>query len=114
MRVMITQNVDKSLGVVNGQIAKVIQNNATIFLRLTNNKTVAIHKIHNPHEHAFYPISPSYDLTISKCQGQTLTKTLIYIDTKHMDRAITYVALSRVKKLQDIKLIVPLTRKHFL
>ena len=46
MRVIITQNRDKKYGVINGQGREVINfQNKTVFLRLPNQRVVAIHLV---------------------------------------------------------------------
>ena len=47
-------------------------------------------------------------MTILKCQGLTLTKAWIDLGSSERTRGITYVALSRVKKIQDL-VIEPVT-----
>ena len=115
LRVMITKNCDKSKGIVNGQcgIVKKIHNH-TLFIELPNKQLVAIYRMTTHDSKILYPIAPAYALTICKCQGQTLMKCLVYMDTDKMERATTYVALSRVKTSTNMKFITPLTSNHFL
>ena len=47
-------------------------------------------------------------MTIHKCQGLTLSKAWIDLGSSERSPGITYVALSRVKKIQDL-LIEPMT-----
>ena len=54
------------------------------------------------------PLKLAWAMTIHKCQGLTLTKAWIDLGSSERTPGITYVALSRVKKLQDL-LIEPMT-----
>ena len=54
------------------------------------------------------PLKLAWAMTIHKCQGLTLTKAWIDLGSSERTPGITYVALSRVKKIQDL-LIEPMT-----
>ena len=82
MHVMITQNRDKKHGVINGQGAEVINfQNKTVFLRLPNQRVVAIHMVTEVSEdnvkRTFYPTVPACASTICKLQEQTLKKIVL-------------------------------------
>lgn len=47
------------------------------------------------------PLQPSYALTIHKSQGQTLDKVVIDLGKSEMAAGTTFVAVSRLKKLED-------------
>ena len=53
------------------------------------------------------PLKLAWAMTIHKCQGLTLSKAWIDLGSSERSPGITYVALSRVKKIQD--LIEPMT-----
>lgn len=53
------------------------------------------------------PLRLAWTMTIHKCQGLTLSKAWIDLGSSERTLAITYVALTRVKKIQD--LIEPVT-----
>ncbi len=55
-----------------------------------------------------YPIKLSWAATIHKCQGQTFENAIIDLDTGAFSHGMTYVALSRVKKINGMSLIRPL------
>jgi hypothetical protein len=57
-----------------------------------------------------FPFVPSYSITIDKSQGLTLDKVYIVIDSDFRDNQV-YVALSRVRKLNDILLSRPITNR---
>ena len=48
------------------------------------------------------PIAPSYAITIHKSQGLTLDKIILNLGKHEFSSGLTYTALSRAKKLQDI------------
>ena len=69
MRVLITQNRDKTNSVVNGQQATIhCVQNSTIFLKLTNSKIVSCYPVTfldcNEERRTCYPIMPCYALTM--------------------------------------------------
>lgn len=116
MRVMITQNRDKSKNVVNGQMAIVqTMHNSTIILQLPSQSIVAIHPVTNTQNEqtkTVFPIRLGYANTMCKAQGQTLKKVIIWFDIDKIPPGTAYVALSRVKTLNDISFLKPL-KTHF-
>ena len=54
------------------------------------------------------PLRLAWAMTIHKCQGLTLKKTWVDLGTSEKTAGITYVALSRVKKIEDL-VIEPMT-----
>lgn len=125
MRVIITQNRNKPAGVVNGQPAIVkYREGHTIILMLPSGRHVFVHPVkgfsaannqsdaHND-VNTCYPIIPGYALTICKCQGQTLKSAVIWFDCQNLGEGSAYVALSRVKTLEDIHFLTPLKKELF-
>ena len=55
-----------------------------------------------------FPIRLAYALTIHKGQGQTLKKIIVELGKKEATLGVTFVALSRVKNVNDF-LIHPFT-----
>ena len=49
------------------------------------------------------PIIPSYAITIHKSQGQTFDKVILNLGEKEFASGLTYTALSRTTKLENIK-----------
>lgn len=76
LRIMITRNLDKINGVVNGQRGTIefLRGNA-IQVLLLSGKRVYVHPVTHYVEDntsiVFYPIVPCYSVTICKVQGQT-------------------------------------------
>ena len=107
MRIIITQNRDKKNGVINSQTGAVLNyEQGTIFLLLPNSSIVAVHLVTEVTEEGtrrtFYPIVPAYSTTICKIQGQTLGKVIIWLDCPWVPQGTAYVALPRLRKLDDL------------
>ena len=85
--------------------------NATVILKLPNNKLVATHPVtfQSPdRQKTCYPFRVAYATTMCKAQGQTLEKAILWLDIDHIPPGTAYVALSRVRRLADIVFITPL------
>ncbi len=59
-----------------------------------------------------YPIVPSYSITITKSEGMNLSGVIIWFDTTNLPDGSAYVALSRIKRLEDLVLLTPIHRCH--
>ena len=96
MKLMLTQNINKKIGFVNGQIVTVSA--------VSGNTIVAIHpsggiinifpvtRLMDDIPTTLYPCMPGYATTISKIQGQTLHKVIIWLDTNTTPPGTAYVA----------------------
>ena len=106
MRVMITQNRDKQRNIVNGQMATIhMCHNATVLLKLPRNKIDATHPVtfeSSDGKRTCYPFHVTYATTMSKAQGQTLEKAILWFGIDHIPVGTAYVALSKVCKLTDV------------
>lgn len=49
-----------------------------------------------------FPITLAYALTIHKAQGLTLDKVIVEIGDRELAPGLTYVALSRVRRAEDL------------
>ena len=113
MRVVVTQNLDKRTGVVNGQLAT-IQNshNNTLLLKFPNGKTTFTHPVttitEDERTRVHYALNPAYCMTICKTQGANIRKLLVWFDCPTVPSGMGYVALSRVRKSEDIKIMTPI------
>ena len=114
---VITQNRDKKRNIVNGQMATIHTcHNATVILKLPNNKLVATHPVtfQSPDgQKTCYPFHVAYATTMCKAQGQTLEKAILWFDIDHVPPGTAYVALSRVRRLADIVFVTPLKTIFF-
>ncbi|KAG2190502.1 hypothetical protein INT47_003941 [Mucor saturninus] len=54
-----------------------------------------------------FPIRPAFAMTINKSQDQTLDSVGLYLPTPVFSHGQLYVALSRVKRPSDIKILIP-------
>ena len=118
MRVMITQNRSKATGVVNGQLAQVyFLQNKTVLLKLPNDQIVNTYPVtclaEDGKRRIVYPFAPDYALTVHKAQGQTIPFVIIWFDGQKAPDAAAYVALSRVKKLDNLRFLTRITKLHF-
>ena len=99
MRVVVTQNLDKRTGVVNGQLAT-IQNhkNNTLLLRFPNGKTTFTYQVTTTTEdgssRVHHALNPAYCMTICKTQGANIKKLIMWFDCPTVPSGNGYVALS--------------------
>jgi ATP-dependent exoDNAse (exonuclease V) alpha subunit len=54
-----------------------------------------------------FPINLAFAMTISKAQGQTIERVGLYFPTPVFTHGQLYVALSRVRNQQSIRVILP-------
>ncbi|XP_029172863.1 ATP-dependent DNA helicase PIF1-like [Nylanderia fulva] len=120
-KVMIRHNIDASLGLVNGTIAKVIlivQDTSTdyvekIKLLLPSGSEYEIERVSVKFEvvdrvyviRKQFPLSLSYGITIHKSQGLSLRSAIMDIGNSVFSCGQIYVALSRVTSLEGLHLI---------
>ena len=117
MRVVITQNRDKQNNVINGQIGKIYtMHNSSMILELSSGKLVTVYPVTMQRDNdvvTLYPLRLAYANTMCKAQGQTLAKAALWFDIENIPPGSAYVALSRVKKLEDIFFITRLKPTFF-
>lgn len=65
------------------------------------------------HSRQQLPLQLRYAITIPKCQGQTLNKAVIDLGKKEMAAGCTFVAISRLRSLED-SLIEPMSYQRLL
>ena len=113
MRVVVTQNLDKCTGVVNGQLARIQNNqNNTLLLQFPNGKTTFTYPVTSTSEDGLsrvhYALNPAYCMTICKTQGANIKKLIVWFDCPTVPKGMGYVALSRVRKSEDITILTPM------
>ena len=117
IRLMLTQNINKSIGFVNGQFVKVIGiKNATIIAQAPNGQLTNIQpvtQIINDKQVTAHPCLPGYATTVRKVQGQTLLEVILWIDTDTTPEGTAYVAFSRVKNVRNLYFLTSLTPEQF-
>lgn len=104
MRVMVTYNVNKSCGLVNGAFG-VVEALAPqcLVVRLRDNQLHALHRLTldlPDGRFTGYPCDAAYASTIAKMQGRTLSKVAIWTGTAASTAG--YVAVSRVRDCTDL------------
>lgn len=60
-----------------------------------------------------YPVTLAWAFTAHKAQGKTLNKVNIILDKAAFAPGQTYVALSRTRRIQDMRFSAPLQHSHF-
>lgn len=117
--VMITRNLDKPTGVVNGQMATIYGSHGrTLLLQLSNGRRTFTYPVtevdDNDNYRTFYALVASYCMTISKSEGATIDKLIVWMDCETVPTGLGYVALSRVRRAEDIHFLTPLHPGHFI
>lgn len=79
------QNLDKRTGVVNGQLATIINShNNMLLLEFPNGKTTFTYPVTTTTEEGIcrvhYALSPAYSMTICKTQGANIKKLIVWFD----------------------------------
>ena len=59
-----------------------------------------------------FPIVLAWAITIHKCQGMTLSKVIIDIGKKEMQNGLMFVAISRVRRKEDLAFSVTYPLSH--
>lgn len=117
MQVIATQNRDKANGLVNGKRATVLHvQSPTIFLRLPNAKIVQTYPVTVSKDDQLFtshPFVPAYAVTITKAQGQTLAGAIVWLDHHLVPAGGAYVALSRIRKMVDLRFMVTTERAQY-
>ena len=120
MPVMITRNINKTHGVVNGQRGTLLHlRGNNLEMELESRRHVFVHPVSVPnpdggHQHlVIYPIVPAYAFTICKAQGQTLHEVVIYFDVDTVPCGSAYVAVTRVRRLSTLFFLTEPKPVHF-
>ena len=115
-RVVLTKNIDIQYGWTNGTLAivtNIFKNSVTIQHLQTNRKTVVTktkQKLGFPGCSAKYirqqfPLILGWALTVHKVQGMTLSRAYVQLSKSFFASGQAYVALSRVKTMEDLHLL---------
>ena len=106
MRIVRTENRDKTSRIVNGHDATVVFNQGnTILVRFPDDGLAFVYPVTHAEEGSNvtrYPFTPAYARTICKSQGQNLKHLIVWLDCERVPKGMAYVALSRVKKKANI------------
>ena len=113
MHVVVMQNLDKRTDVVNGQLATIVNSqNNTLLLEFPNGKTTFTYPVTTTTEEGIcrvhYALSPAYSMTICQTQGANIKKLIVWFDYPTVPKGMAYVALSRVRKSEHIRILTPM------
>lgn len=101
MKIIITKNICKTLGLVNGAVGYIDSFvNGNIIVKMKKKSVLLpIHRIFDEESNKyFFPILPHYAMTIFKCQGKTLPHVTIWLGNPDVKSSgAVYVAISRCK-----------------
>ena len=96
-RILLTKNLNKSIGFVNGMGAVVLGlDGGNIVVRTDQGVRLAVHPWTSEDRVAHFPLRLGYASTLHKVQGATLQHITLWLDVVNMPAA-AYVALSRVE-----------------
>ena len=96
-RVMLTKNLNKAIGFVNGMGATVLGTDGpNIIVQTDQGRRIPIHPVTSPSRFVHFPLRLGYASTLHKVQGATLKHITRWLDVPNMPAA-AYVALSRVE-----------------
>ncbi|XP_028792175.1 ATP-dependent DNA helicase PIF1-like [Neltuma alba] len=124
--IMLLRNIDQSACLCNGTrmcISKLGKNviEAIILSGSNPNQKVLLHRMDiNPSESRWpfrmkrrqFPITLSFAMTINKSQGQSLRSVGLFLTKPVFAHGQLYVALSRVKSIDGLKIIIDADRKN--
>lgn len=113
MRVVITENRDKTSRIINGQDAVLVSaHNNCLLIQFPDNERPFVypvtHRVEGEGDVTTYPLTPAYARTICKSQGQNLKHLLVWLDCPTVPPGLAYVALSRVRRKFDLSLLQPM------
>uniref|UniRef100_A0ABD2WQD3 ATP-dependent DNA helicase n=1 Tax=Trichogramma kaykai TaxID=54128 RepID=A0ABD2WQD3_9HYME len=98
--IMIRRNIDVSLGLVNGAIAKVLSVSKNIKGEINSVEVCLANSVRKQ-----FPICCSYGITIHKSQGLSLKNAVVEAGNEIFENGQTSVALSRVTSREGLHLI---------
>ena len=105
-------NRDKDSGYVNGMLATIERREGSGFAVSTAVGTeVNVFCVTDKYYRTFFPMRPAYAINLSKIQGETLDHMALWLDVPFVPAAM-YVALSRVRSMEDILFLGCLTFRH--
>ena len=96
-RVILTKNLNKAIGFVNGMGAVIVGlDRGNVLVRTDQGILLAVHPWTSEEHVVHYPLRLGYASTLHKVQGATLPHATVWLDVPNMPAA-AYVALSRVQ-----------------
>ena len=117
MKLVRTQNMNKSIRFVNGQIVTISALSGNTIIASHHRGSIinifSVTRLNNDIPTTVYPCLPGYATTISKIQSQTLEKVIIWLNMPTTPAGTAYVALSQVQKLSDLFFMTPISTTQF-
>ena len=99
--VILTKNLNKEIGFVNGMGATVLgMDKRNVIVRTDQGRVLAVHPWTSENRVVHYPLRMGYASTLHKVQGATLKHITVWLDVANFPAA-AYVALSRVEHDAD-------------
>ena len=96
-KIILTKNLNKAIGFVNGMGAKVVgMHNGNLIVKTDQGARLSVHPWTSENRIAHYPVRLGYSSTLHKVQGATLDHVTVWLDVPNMPAA-AYVALSCVQ-----------------
>ena len=117
---MLRRNLDTAQGLVNGACGTVLKIHQDASYKVTKltvlwdhgfesevNRFTAQYEVATKifTTRSQFPLVLAYAVTIHKCQGLSLDRALVYAGQHLFDPAMGYVALSRVRRLQQVDIV---------
>ena len=113
MKVILTKNINKAIGFVNGMGAEVqYVERDLVYIKTDQGTIIPLHPWQSPERHVYYPFRLGYATTLHKIQGATLKHITLWLDVPNM-KAAAYVALSRVEYDRNWQILGKVTKFHF-
>ena len=92
--------------------SSVVHQNNTLLWRFPNGKTTITYPVTTTTEdgrsRVHHALNSAYCTTICKTQGANIKKLIVWFDCPTVPSGMGYVALSRVRKSEDIKFMTPM------
>eukprot|EP00959_Pyramimonas_sp_CCMP1952_P387597 8123100-Pyramimonas_sp.AAC.1 len=113
MRVVLTKNLNKEAGYVNGMGGVVVgMTGDAVVVRTDQGRLISVYPWTSEKHVVHYPMRLGYATTLHKVQGATLNHVTLWLDLAGMPAA-AYVALSRVRRGADWRIMGQTTVHHF-
>jgi hypothetical protein len=112
-RITLTFNKIKKMGFVNGMGGMVQRMSGLgVEVRTDVHTTVWVHPMKDEYGTWSFPMRLGYAVNLSKIQGETIEHMSLWLDTPNVEAA-GYVAMSRVRRLEDVVFLGRITPYHF-
>lgn len=112
LRVILTMNLAKRVGFVNGMGARVVEMVGTgARVHTEEGRELWVYPLTDKLQRWYYPMRVGYAVNLSKIQGETVRHLTLWLDVAGVAAAF-YTALSRVRRLEDFAVVGQLERRH--